>query len=578
MLPSVRLPMLLAAVLLPVAARAQTEGEAQDMALAALRLEFEHDNVAATPEDLDTQFRAACDRGYSPACRRSSWLVDGKAVPAKVVEVFQPTCESGDKVGCLAMAWALDRVATAQRNTEERDKTWRKAARVLKADCDGGFTPACHDYAWFLYDSKGLPSSDPRSALARWKSACDAGELASCTQLSKLSRDGGSGVVTNVAQARTYATRACDGGYLDGCAVLGSIDGPTWDAAKWDEFYGGLCDKGHRESCWSLSRRYVDGTFQEPTAGRLQGLFERGCALGHPQSCFEAGRWQQEHGGEDAKAAELFGRACDLGDASGCSAQVDMILAGKVQGSIREFYEAFDAACEQRQSVLACTQLGYALLDGTEVPRDAERGRRLLERVCVDAQSDPQACTVLGKCYEEGLGGERDRTEASKYFRWACSAGNAESCLRRGDLLVSDVGVRRDDHEALNMYQRACEGGLAAGCREAGRIVDEGTYVKQDLALAASLYEKACAANDGGGCTALGRVHERGTAGTPDLTAARDAYERALTAGSLDAKRHLARLLWNGYGGKKQRGRAKDLCREACQGGDAVACRGPAFL
>lgn len=62
------------------------------------------------------------------------------------------------------------------------------------------------------------------------------------------------------------------------------------------------------------------------------------------------------------------------------------------------------------------------------------------------------------------------------------------------------------------------------------------------------------------------------------MKAARAAYERAITAGSLDAKRALARLLYAGYGGGKQKGRAKQLCREACQSGDAVACKGPAFL
>jgi TPR repeat protein len=59
---------------------------------------------------------------------------------------------------------------------------------------------------------------------------------------------------------------------------------------------------------------------------------------------------------------------------------------------------------------------------------------------------------------------------------------------------------------------------------------------------------------------------------------AREAYESAVANGSLEAKRALARLLWIGEGGKKDKGRAKALCREACQGGDPIACRGPEFL
>jgi uncharacterized protein len=559
-------------------AHAQAPGEARDLALAALRLEFQRDGLSATESDLEARFKAACDRGYNPACRRTTWLTTGEPDPTKVIEVFSTSCDAGDPVACLVVAWSLDQLAAAEKDPDERDRTWRRAARQLKADCDDKFTPACHDYAGFLYENKGITTSDPRPALARWKLACDAGEFASCTKLARLARDGGPGVPVSAAVAKQYAQKACVGGYADGCAVYGELDDAAWPGPKLDEFYGLLCDQGHRTSCWRLARSYYDGIHPEPTPGRLVGLFVRGCDLGHARSCFEAGRWEEDHGTDHTKGAALFGRACDLGDAAGCSAQVDMILSNKVTGTVKEAYEAFDVACELRRSVPACTRLAYALIEGVEIPRDAERARGLLLRSCTDERSDPEACVVLGRSFEEGLGGDRDRTEASKYYRWACAAGNADSCMRRGDLLVSDVGVRRDDHEALNMYQRACDGGMPGGCYEAGRIVDDGTYVKRDLAVAVGQYEKACEGGDGRGCFALGRVQEVGPTGTPDMKAARQAYERALEAGSLDAKRALARLLWNGYGGGRARGRAKDLCREACQSGDAVACRGPAFL
>jgi TPR repeat protein len=151
--------------------------------------------------------------------------------------------------------------------------------------------------------------------------------------------------------------------------------------------------------------------------------------------------------------------------------------------------------------------------------------------------------------------------------------------VRRGDLLVSDVGVRRDDYEALNMYQRACEGGHADACTRAGVILDEATYVVEDRPKALALYDRGCQAGSSMGCTRLGMLREKGLPETgPDMKGARVAYERAISLGSLDAKRLHARLLWNGYGGPRQRGRAKQLCREACQSGDPVACRGPAFL
>jgi TPR repeat protein len=567
--------LLLAALfLLPsLAAFAQSAGEARDMARAALRLEFRRDGLTATDADLDERFAQACERGYAPACRRSSWLVAGRPDPRKVLQVLEPSCEAGDPVACLTVGWCLDLVAAKEHTSEERDRLYKRAAKLYKDLCDGGDQAACHEYASSLYFN-GL-SPDPRPGLARWRTACDAGQMSSCATLAKLNRDGGDGVPVNRKLAHDYAERACDAGYAEGCRILGDMEDASWDAVKLDSFYGELCDAGHRESCWRLARIYYDGIHPEPTPGRLMGLFVRACDLGHARSCFEAGRMNTD----ESQAATLYGRACALGDPAGCSAQVDSILAQRSPGSVKTATHAFEVACEVRQSASACTALAYALLAGTDIPRDAERGRALLTLTCTDDVPDPEACFTLGRVVEEGVGGERDRTEASKYYRWACTAGHVESCVRRGDLLTSDVGVRRDDHEALNMYQRACDGGHADACTKAGVILDEATYVTEDRVAALALYEQACAGGSPTGCTRLGLLREKGQAGVgPDMSGARDAYERAITLGSLDAKRALARLLWQGYGGPRKHGRAKQLCREACQSGDPVACRGPAFL
>jgi hypothetical protein len=572
---------LLAAVawllLVAPASHAQSGGEARDLALAALRLDFDRDGVTAPQDALAAKFKEACDRGYNPACRRNNWLsAAGVPDPKKALDVFTPSCEAGDQVACLVMGWSLDAVARTL-PPDDRDRAWRKAARQLKSDCDGGFAPACNDYASYLYENKGV-DSDPAPALRRWNTACDAGELASCTTLGRLYLSGGPGVTSNATVALKFANKACDGKYAAGCALLGQIQDKSWTAPVVDKFYGGLCDQGYRDACWRLARVYFDGIYPEPQPGRLQGLFERGCDLGHAESCFEAGRWSQDHGGDITQAAARFGRACALGDAGGCSAQVALILGGQVQGSVKDAFHAFDSACEQGESLPACKALALALLDGIQVPRDAERGRTLLGRVCTDERSDPQACAALAASYEEGVGGERDRTEASKYYRWACVGGELQSCQRRGELLTSDVGVRRDDHEALNMFQRACDGGLGLSCYEGGTILFEGTYVTRDLAGAQALFTKGCDLKEAKACFGLGQVDELGATGTPDMVGARSAYERGVTAGSLDSKRALARLLWEGYGGPKEHHRAKSLCREACQSGDAVACRGPAFL
>jgi len=560
------------------ASPAMAQGEARDLALEAFELEFFRHQVSMPEAELAARFALACEKGYSAACSRVSWMGDGgRADLQEAKEIMLPSCDAGEPVACMVVGWA-DEAKSTERSGSDAERYIKRAARGYKVHCDGGFAPACHDYARVLYDYPSL-GADPRAAVKRWQEACYAGVGPACTSLAVLYRDGGRSVSPSSRSARDFAGKACDAGDQSGCALQASLDDSDWDVDQLDATYGELCENGHRDSCWRLARTYFDGIHPEPSEGRTFKLFEHACELGHARACFEAGR----HFGEgqqtdDLRAAGYYERACELGAPAGCAAQVDMILGERVDGSVKDAQAAFEMACEDRESLPACAQLAFALIEGVDLPRDAARGKELLHRVCADAGSDPVACASLGQVYEEGLGGDRDRTEASKYYRWACASGHIDSCMARGNLLVSDVGVRRDDHEALNMYQRACDGGVAEGCFEAGSILEEATFVTQDLSRAATFYDAGCQGSEPAACAGLGRVRELGIDGTPDMPGAREAYESAVTLDNLEAKRRLARLLWNGFGGKKDKKRAKQLSSDACQNGDPVACRGPEFL
>src|SRR5262245_39207984 len=113
-------------------ARAQSAGEARDLARAAMRLEFRRDALTATVADLEQRFAQACERGYAPACRRSTWLVDGKPDPMKVLAVLEPSCEAGDPVACLAVGWCLDLLADKERSRDEQERLRKRAAKTFK--------------------------------------------------------------------------------------------------------------------------------------------------------------------------------------------------------------------------------------------------------------------------------------------------------------------------------------------------------------------------------------------------------------------------------------------------------------
>ncbi len=577
----IRYPTLLAVFALLVclvpskSAQAQHVSEAHRLALVALNLEFNREQITGSEEELQAAFKLACDAGYNLACQRGAWLVYGQADLQVAESVFEYGCETGDPVACLVVGWSLDERAP---RSEERGRTWKRAARIFNNQCKEGFTPGCHEYGWFLFENKGL-KADPRAALLRWKPACEAEYQPSCTVLGTLSLEGAPGVRKDVRAAEKLYDGACEAGYAEACFQVAKLRSSDWDVPEWDAYYGPLCEQGHADSCWRLGSQYINGSMKPPSEGRAYELLARGCDLRNAKACREAGRIHQHaNPPRDVDAGSYFGRACLLGDIGGCTSQAEMILADRIDGSVKDSTSAFEFACLKRSLPGACTALAIELMRGVDLPRDPVRARALLHRSCVNENSTVAACAALASSYEEGQGGDRDRTTAAKYYRWACNAGHVESCLKRGDLLLKGRGIERDDHEALSMYRRACDGNLPNACFQGARILDLGTFVSRDVAQAIELYQTSCAGGIGDACAGQGRLKEEGLHGQPDFEAARAAYEEGIMLTSIEAKRRMARLLWNGLGGKKQKRRAAKLAAEACQAGDAVACRGAAFL
>lgn len=547
----------------------------QSLAIRALELEFDRHSVTATAEELDDAFSAACKAGYSLGCQRNAWVVYGKADLPTAAKLFEPACEEGDPVACLVVGWNLDVQAPI---TSERDRLWRAAALQFRRLCDDDFHPACFDYGASLYFNKGF-KADPRAGIVRWQDACETGEVHSCRILGELTMDGSTVVRKDARKAGELLQQACDGGALQACYSLGKVKHADWMWSEHDEWYRNLCVGGHRSACSDLAQLYLNGTQKAKDESVIDSLLTRGCDLGSAGACFEAGRRAQNSDKPDyVEASNRFNSACELGDLSGCTSQVQLITDGMVEGSVKTAPQAFETACLKRNSSAACTALALELLRGVDLARDPVRARALLHRACVDADSAPNACSALGGVYSDGTGGDRDRTEAVKYLRWACDQGQIQACLERGDLLNLGRGVQRDDYDALAMYQKACDGGMGEGCYKAGTILFEGTYVDQNLEQAQALFGRACSAGSGDGCTGLGRSLEAGQADEQSLIRVRDAYARGNTLGSLSAKREFARALWNGLGGSKKRSQARKLASEACQAGDAVACQGAEAL
>lgn len=518
-------------------------------------------------DDLGSRLALACETGWSLACKAPGWTDAGRPSLEKADKALETACEGGDDDACVAWGWSLEEGAIES----GRSELFLTAARRYKALCDEKKNgTACYDYGTVLFNELGV-KADPRLGLKRWEQACDLGEPAACSALAKVYR---TGLKTrpDIEKAGFYANRACGDGDPAGCIEQALV---LDDTVREQDQRARACTLGGVESCWELAASYFSGERQEPVAGRTRQLLEVGCDLGDARSCSKAGQLALNDNDFDV-AASRFRTACAVNQVSACDGLVQMILTDRIDAKVTDEVYAFEVACSRADNAMACSELGLALLDSDQVLVQQPRARALLRQSCTQATSPARSCFVLGELYETGRGGERDRTLAAKYYKWACAQGWGQACDRRGDLLTDGVGVQRDHGEAVVMYQAGCDAGFPEACHKGGVLLDEGTYIPRDAERAKALYATSCERGVADGCLHHGVLSMDPTLGK-NPTEARKSFETAVGLGNVEAHRRLAYLLWNGIGGKKDKGRAKKLTAAGCKADDPIACRGPAF-
>jgi TPR repeat protein len=145
---------------------------------------------------------------------------------------------------------------------------------------------------------------------------------------------------------------------------------------------------------------------------------------------------------------QLFEKACDAGDAAGCSNLGFMHSTG--QGAAQDKAKAarlFQIACG-RGFAMGCTNLALMYEKGDGVAQDLAQAVALYQRACTN-----------------GLAAGCDAVKlAAQLFRDGCDAGTALRCANLGDLYARGLGVEANKGEAVRLYQGACQKGIARAC------------------------------------------------------------------------------------------------------------------
>lgn len=178
---------------------------------------------------------------------------------------------------------------------------------------------------------------------------------------------------------------------------------------------------------------------------------------------------------------------------------------------------------------------------------------------------DAEACVRLGDMFASGIGGApRDRDKATSLWELACDRGAARACTQ-----LSSAAASSDDNSLALLYaSKACLRGDPAGCTALGVQALMGHGTSQDSGRAGTLFAYACEVGDSEACS-LGAWLRLQTGSAPRV--------RRLLGRECAGERHsgcagLGLLLENGVGGSRDVRSALAAYLKGCDAGDSSAC------
>ncbi len=153
-----------------------------------------------------------------------------------------------------------------------------------------------------------------------------------------------------------------------------------------------------------------------------------------------------------------------------------------------------------------------------------------------------EAQWLLGRCYDESFGVERNEIHAIAWYLKAAEQGYPAAQNHIGSCYQNGNGVPQDEAEAVEWYRRAAERGYAMAQSNLGWCYDTGSGVAQDETEAAKWYRKAALQNDEAAQFNLGVHYEWGSGVAEDKVEAAKWYRKAAEQGYEKTGEALKRL------------------------------------
>ena len=111
----------------------------------------------------------------------------------------------------------------------------------------------------------------------------------------------------------------------------------------------------------------------------------------------------------------------------------------------------------ERGLPIAQARLAYILYKGIGTRKDVAKANYWMEKATNYNYIDSYTRYILGLCYEEGLGREKDMTKAMDCFQKSCSRNVDEALIHTAMLFAEGKMVKQDFPQALNIINNAIE-------------------------------------------------------------------------------------------------------------------------
>lgn len=235
-------------------------------------------------------------------------------------------------------------------------------------------------------------------------------------------------------------------------------------------------------------------------------------------------------------------------------------LSGKLVIATQELV----LAQQQARESLFAAENGYVDTFGpsSELARDADA----YDGAC--AEGDAQSCIRRAQLLEHGGFVAKDLAAAAGQYARACALGSAYACMRHGALLSANG----DAAGARASLERGCEQNEPRACRMLARDLEVGRGGPADVPRAAELNQRACVSDVPDACVALALQRLEGAGVTKNFDQAQTLLELACDGGDPFGCTQLGVLLTSGKGVAIDKPRARQAFDRACLGGDANAC------